>query len=114
MIRCTLELLLGGNEEGRRVIGCIEIANIGVDAQNRGSYAVVLKKCPPFAGALRQAWRKGQVKADLADQLNRAVAGEDDEAIVAEIGGHHRTRRGVYDLLYRALRACGLEERNPR
>jgi hypothetical protein len=35
-------------------------------------------------------------------------------AIAARVEGHHRTQRGSYDLLYRALRACGLEARNPK
>lgn len=115
MIRCTIELLPGGDETRRRTIGLVEIANIATNPANFGTYAVVLKKCPPFRGALRQAWRKGQIASDDENgYVRRAVAGEDDETIVTQIEGHHRTRRGVYDLLYRALRACGLEERNPR
>jgi len=113
MIRCTIELLPGGDEARARIVGLIEIANIGVNAVNLGQYAVVLKKSPPFRGALRRAWRAGKVTADDAALNSGALPGEDDEAIVARVQGHHRTRRGVYDLLYRALRACGLEERNP-
>lgn len=109
MIRCTIELLPG----------LVEIANTAVRDGNFGEYVVVLRKCPPFAGALKAAWRKGRLVAretGIAGAMFRAAAGDnidDDELIVAEIAGHHRTRRGVYDLMYRALRACGLEERNP-
>jgi hypothetical protein len=100
MIRCTIELLPGGAEDRARPIGVVEIANVGGTAE-RGNYSVVLKKTPPFKGALREAWRRGLLK------------GEDDDAIAAEVVGHHRTKRGSYDLLYRALRACGLDTRNP-
>lgn len=99
MLRCTIELMPGGDETRKRVIGCVEIANVG-GTQQVGNYSVVLKKTPPFTGALRQAWKRGLMK------------GEDDDAIAAEVIGHHRQRRGVYDLLFRALRACGLEKRN--
>jgi hypothetical protein len=112
VIRVTIELLPGGDEKRARTIGLVEIANIAVLPGNFGEYAVILKKCPPFTGALRDAWRRGRL-TDNGDNVAGAAVGDDDEAIVALIGGHHRTRRGVYDLLYRALRACGLEARNP-
>jgi|GEM_PF-3065649 len=73
-------------------------------------YAVVMTKCRPHKGALKAAWRKGSVTSDGAE-INRAMAGEDEEMIVALAEGHHRTRRGCYDLLLRALKACGMEER---
>ena len=101
MLRCTIELLPGGDESRKRTIGVIEIANVG-GTREVGNYSVVLKKTPPFPGALRAAWKRGLMK------------GEDDEAIVASVEGHHRTKRGSYDLLYRALKACGLEARNPQ
>lgn len=112
MIRCTIELLPGGDERRARTIGLIEIANLRVSTGNLGDYAVVLKKTPPFEGALRRAWKSGRV-TDNGMRIAAAVGGEDGEAIVAQVEGHHRTRRGVYDLLYRALKACGLEQRNP-
>lgn len=112
MIRVTFELLPGGDESRARTIGIMEIANVETRLDNTADYAVVLKKTPPFAGALNEAWRKGKVTAEGSSHLNRLVAGEDDELIVAEVRGHHRTRRGIYDLAFRALRACGLEARN--
>lgn len=111
MIRATFELLPGGDETRARCIGVMEIANIAMRPDGTADYAVALKKTPPFRGALKAAWRKGRVAGgDRA--LDAALAGEDDEMIVALAEGHHRTRRGVYDLLYRALRACGLDARN--
>jgi len=100
MIRCRIELLPGGDESRARLIGVVEIANVG-GTPVLGNYSVVLKKTPPFPGALRAAWRRGLMK------------GEDDDAIAATVEGHHRSQRGSYDLLYRALKACGLAERNP-
>lgn len=103
MIRCTIEILPGGDETKARTIGCVEIANIGGTIE-LGNYAVVLKKTPPFKGALREAWRKGTM-----------IAGHEDEEIIAgSVEGHHRSKRGSYDLLYRALKACGLEGRVPK
>lgn len=100
MIRCTIELLPGGDESRARKIGLVEIANVGGTAQV-GNYAVILTKTPPFSGALKAAWKRGLLR------------GEDDDAIAATVEGHHRTLRGSYDLLYRALKACGLDRRNP-
>jgi hypothetical protein len=110
MIRVTFELLPGGSEDHKRTIGLMEIANVATHLDNTADYAVVLTKTPPFNGALKQAWRKGRLSRNDA-MINGATIGEDDEAIVALATGHHRTRRGVYDLLLRALLACGLEAR---
>lgn len=104
MIRCTIELIPHGQEDRKRVIGCVEIANDATGTNEVGNYNVVLKKTPPFPGALRLAWKRG---------LFEGRPNEDDEIIAGHIEGHHRTKRGVYDLLYRALRVCGLEKRNP-
>lgn len=112
MVRITFELLPGGNEDAARTIGIMEVANIATRLDGTADYAVVLKKTPPFKGALREAWRKGQVTSDDR-AINGVVAGEDEEAIRALVEGHHRTQRGVYDLLYRALVACGLHKRVP-
>lgn len=112
MIRVTFDLLPGGSEERARTIGIMEIANIQTRPDGTADYAVAMKKTPPFSGALRQAWKKGRVSSD-DKALNAAVVGEDEEMIVALAEGHHRTKRGVYDLLFRAMRACGLAERNP-
>ena len=103
MIRCTIELLPGGSEDYKRTIGMVEIANSG-GTDSVGNYRVVLKKTPPFKGCLKQAWRSGTAQIDS----------DTEDVITAGVEGHHRTRRGVYDLLYRALKACGLEDRCPR
>lgn len=102
MLRCTIELVPQGDESRIRTIGCIEIANVGGTSE-MGEYVVVLKKTPPFTGALKAAWKKGTLVP---------IGKEDDEIISGAVVGHHRQKRGPYDLLYRALRACGLEARN--
>lgn len=113
MLRCKIEILPGGDESRARTIGLVEIANIGGDDSGLSNYAVVLKKTPPFSGALKAAWKKGILKDDGA-AIAAVVSGESDEDIVAEVTGFHRIKRGSYDLLYRALKACGLEARNGR
>lgn len=100
MIRCTIELLPCGSEERKRTIGLVEIANEGTGTPEIGNYIVSLKKTPPFTGSLRANWKRGRF--------------EDDDTVQDVVAGHHRSRRGVYDLLYRALKACGLEERVPK
>lgn len=110
MIRVTFELLPGGREAKARTIGLMEISNIGTRLDGTADYAVVLTKTPPFAGALKQAWRKGKLQ-DSDGIISAAIAGEDDETIIATVSGHHRSRRGVYDLAFRALEACGLAKR---
>lgn len=111
MLRCTIELLPGGDEKRARTIGLVEICNIGGTAE-RGNYAVALKKTPPFTGALKAAWKKGLIRSNTLDVDGIAIH-DDDEIMTGTVEGHHRTRRGSYDLLYRALRACGLDKRNP-
>jgi len=111
MIRVTFEILPGGDAQKARTIGLMEIANIAMHPDGTADYAVAMKKTPPFSGALRQAWKQGRVAYD-DKSLNAVTAGEDDELLTAMATGHHRTRRGVYDLLYRAMVACGLHARN--
>lgn len=112
MLRVTIELLPGGSEVHKRVIGLMEICNLGGDPCGKCAYAVVLKKTEPFAGALKAAWKKGVVSAtgDFADSVGRL---EDDEIHVEKVEGFDRVKRGSYDLVYLALRACGLDKRNP-
>lgn len=112
MIRVTFDLLPGGNEGNARTIGIMEIANIQTRVDGTADYAVAMKKTPPFSGALKTAWKKGRVTSG-DHVLNGALSGEDEDLIVGMVTGHHRTRRGVYDLLFRAMKACGLEVRNP-
>lgn len=114
MIRVTIELLPGGSETGKRVIGLMEMALISAPRlDGTADYAVSLKKSPPFSGALREAWKRGRVRSEDG-ALNAALAGEDDAVVVGLVTGHHRMRRGVYDLLFRGLKACGLHVRNPQ
>lgn len=114
MIRVTIEMLPGGSEDRKSIIGCMEISKLGsAKALAAGTYAVVLKKTPPFSGALRDAWRKGRVAA-AGMSLDTVAPGEDDESVVAVTAGHKPPSRGVYDLLFRALLACGVNpQRNP-
>lgn len=100
MLRCTIELVPFGDESRKRVIGLVEIANDATGTHEIGNYKVVLKKTPPFTGALKAAWKSGQME------------GEHDDHIAGIVEGHHRTKRGSYDLLFRALKACGLDKRN--
>lgn len=104
MIRVTIDLLPGGNEATKRTIGLVEISNDMTGTHEVGNYAVVLTKTPPFKGALKAAWKRGML----------SPGHEDAEVMVGAVEGHHRTKRGVYDLLYRALKSCGLESRVPR
>ena len=110
MLRITFEILPGGSEDRKRTIGLMELANIETRLDGTADYAIVMTKTPPFSGALKAAWRKGKVTHDDR-AINGALIGEDEEMIVALATGHHRTRRGVYDLLLRALLACGMDKR---
>lgn len=99
MIRATIELIPCGVEEKKRVIGLVEIANCGGDADT-GNYIVMLKKSPPYEGALKNLWRKGVLSDGAAKQVDTGY-----------IEGFQRLRRGPYDLLYRALKSV-VGERN--
>lgn len=116
MIRCTIEMLPGGDASRARTIGLVEITNDGTSlSPTYGNYVVSLKKTSPFAGALALAWRSKKVATDQDGNITKRIDGlqEDDEIAVSSFAGMHRTQRGVYDLLYRALCACGLDRRNP-
>lgn len=98
MIRCTIEIIPYGIEKLTQKIGMIEIANDNTGNINIGNYKVLLKKMRPFKGALKENWKKGNFI--------------DKEFILTDIVGFNRKKRGVYDLLYLALRACGIHKRN--
>lgn len=102
MLRCTIELVPHGFEERKRTIGIIEIANDGSGDYDQGNYKVILKKTPPWKGALKHQWKKALLN----------LSHEDKEIITGNVQGFDRIKRGPYDLLYRALRACGLDRRN--
>jgi hypothetical protein len=88
MMRCTIELIPGGdvNSPRRSVIGVIDCANVGGDIET-GEYTVTLDKS--LFHKKGQVWKSGQVT------------------------GFPRRRLGPYDLLYRALVSCGIAARNP-
>lgn len=97
MLRCTIELVPMGDESRKEVIGLIEIANDGTGTQYIGNYGVSLKKTPPFKGALKTNWRFAEFENEIELQ--------------SVIKGFSRIQRGVYDLLYKALVACGIDKR---
>lgn len=99
MLRVTIELIPYGDENYARPLGIIEIANDGTGDVDNGNYIVALKKTPPWIGALRDVWRKGEFQ-------------DSPEIITGKVEGFSRTKRGVYDLLYKALVACGIDKRN--
>lgn len=100
MLRCTIEIVPGGDESRKRQIGMVEIANVG-GTEKVGNYLVLLKKTAPFKGALKAIWRRGDMIPGF----------EDEEVMVGKTEGFQRKRLGCYDLLYRALREL-LYDRN--
>ncbi len=89
MLRVTIEMLPRGSEEDAYVLGRVFITNDGTGSLTVGNYDVELTKEPPIAKRTG-TWRKGRVEGFLRKLL------------------------GPYDLLYRALIACGISERNLR
>lgn len=102
MLRCTIEIVPFGNEALKKPIGIVEIANDGTGDEFTGNYRVVLLKTPPWHKTLMGEWKKSLMKEQEGD--SRIMAGK--------VEGFDRIMRGPYDLLYRALKACGLERRN--
>lgn len=98
MIRVTFEILPGGDEVRKQTIGLMEIDNVGGDPAGKCNYDVQLKKQPPWNGFLKKQWRGGRFT--------------DDDLLTSSVEGFDRVRRGVYDLVYCGLRACGLAARN--
>lgn len=83
MVRVTVELLRKGDPNNVRLLGVMEITNVG-GTEDAGDYSVRLST----AGDARRTWRTGMVR------------------------GFPRKRLLGWDLVYRALVACGLGERN--
>jgi len=76
----------------------------GVGSHQTSNYRVTLKKEAPWVGMLKKRW--------FTDQFQKFEGVYEDEEILAgKIEGFDR-KMGPYDLLYRALKACGLDRRN--
>lgn len=101
MLRCTIEIVPYGKENCKQTVGLIEIANDGTGTKAKGNYVVVLKRTKPWSGALKQVWRSGKFQDDCGEDV-----------LTGKVEGHNRLNRGVYDLLYKALKVC-VGERNP-
>lgn len=81
----------------------MEVANTGGNV-NTGLYRALLKKNLPTARIQNAAWRSALLEEKDVEVLH--------DVLVRDIVGFPRKRLGPYDLLYRVLKACGLEERN--
>lgn len=81
MLRCTIELIPGGaeNHPRRKVIGVVEIANVGGDARTGHYNTWAFRRHPK--NPRKTIWKSGNV-------LN-----------------FPRLRKGPYDLLYLALKS---------
>ena len=101
MIRCTIEMIPHGIEDKARKLGIVEIANDGTGDRHTGSYKVCLKKSPPWNGALKAKWKSGVFDDN----------GEDEDILTGSVEGFSRQKRGPYDLLFKALKSCGLDKR---
>lgn len=79
MVRVTVEILPGGREDKKRLLGIAEIANDGTSTTpDLGNYTVKLSKWAPME---KETWKAGRV------------------------AGFRRRALGSWDLLYQALRA---------
>ena len=102
MLRCTIEIIPFGEESKARKIGVVEIGNDETGTSAMGNYRVILKKSSPWFGVLKEKW---------AENIFKGYP-EDAEVLAGTVFGYDRKRRGPYDLLYLALKACGLDRRN--
>lgn len=89
MLKVTIELWPHGDEERKRTLGTIDIWNDATGTHEVGNYTVRLSKELDQVKKKGGAWRKGKVT------------------------GFARLKKGPYDLLYLALKACGMDQRNP-
>jgi hypothetical protein len=102
MLRCTIEMIPFGNEKAARPLGIVEIGNDATGDISTGNYIITLKKSPPWKGALKDKWKSARLQ----------LIKEDSDVIMGKVEGFDRQKIGPYDLLYRALKACGLDKRN--
>lgn len=108
VIRCTIEMLPGGIEDHprRRTIGVVEIANVGGSDQVGTYRAILSKNLDTVRAGKGGIWRQAHFAPDAAHEL------EVWDVVQGKVVGFPRQRLGPYDLLYRALEACGLAARN--
>ena len=89
MIRCTIELIPFGQEDLKRPIGMIEIANDDSGDRDAGNYKFVIKKNSPYTQILKE---NSEVIFD-----NDSVNNED--FVSGSIKNFERQEKNVYDLL---------------
>ena len=104
MLRCTIEVIPSGHEDQARTVGIVEIGNDGTGVGKIGNYIVTLKKEAPWTGLLKERWFSNGFHKFQGVR-------EDAEILAGKVEGFDR-RCGPYDLLYRALKACGFDNRN--
>jgi hypothetical protein len=85
MLRVTIEVVPKGDENRRRHLGTVEIANEGTGSTELGNYAVRLAKF----GRPQQHWMKGAVRG--FDRLRRGPYDLLLQCLIATVGNRNRT-----------------------
>ena len=108
MIRVTVELVSARHADRDRLLGVAYLANTGApDTQGLMTYDVWLSKTLP--GLAHQKWRGGRA-GSIPEELAHVTA--EATGLHTEVACFDNQRRGVWDLLYLALKAV-VAGRNP-
>jgi hypothetical protein len=62
MVKVTIELLPKGEEEGKRLIGVVLIANDGSGTVDAGNYEYALSHAGKYLGKRKEPYKKGKVR----------------------------------------------------
>ena len=109
MLRVTVELLPHNDAENGQVLGVMDMVIVDGRPDGTADYAVYLKKKAPFGKVFQQAKHKGLVTFKEGGLTAGITETEDPEGIARVISGPNRIKGGIFNLVYRALSACGVD-----
>lgn len=102
MIRVTIEILPYGDENSKKKLGMIEIANDGSGDLYKGNYKTVLH--------VNEHDMFPYDKAKFAQMCKSGKLPKEDGKIFKSIKGFDRSR-SIYDLVAIALKKCGFSNK---
>lgn len=109
MLRVTVELLAKEDAADGQVLGVMDLAIVDGRPDGTADYAVYLKKKPPFENVLQQAKLKGLATYNDRGRTAGMLESNNDEGISTIVTGPNRIKGGIFNLVFRALKACGAE-----
>jgi len=109
VIRVTVELIAAEKPENSQILGVMDLAIVSAKPDGSAEYATYLKKKAPFDNVFQQAKHKGIVTYTQNGKSAGIKSIDDHDGISALVAGPNRIKGGIFNLVYRALAACGAD-----